>query len=186
MSRLVRHAPPLLLVAFLAAAGLAPGPLTCVPVEPTDPADPITGRACAGDADCGAGYHCYTLAAGGYCLPGAPGGPTACREPEYPCPAGTVCSPIPWHAISGVCMAPCASAADCREGYRCGVVELFPGEPETPRSAEPVCWTVCELGMDQMCNDDPRISSLHGRCLRDGTCECLAGYPKNPETGRCR
>lgn len=44
---------------------------------------------------------------------------------------------------------------------------------------------VCEPGADQTCNDDPAISSLHGRCLPDGSCECTAGIEKNPATGRC-
>lgn len=44
---------------------------------------------------------------------------------------------------------------------------------------------VCELGRDQTCNDDPAISSLHGTCKPDGTCECAAGVEKNPATGRC-
>ena len=45
---------------------------------------------------------------------------------------------------------------------------------------------VCEPGADQTCNDDPAISSLHGRCLPNGTCECVDGIEKNAETGRCR
>jgi hypothetical protein len=44
---------------------------------------------------------------------------------------------------------------------------------------------VCEPGSDQTCNDDPAISSLHGACKPDGTCECVAGVEKNPATGRC-
>jgi hypothetical protein len=44
---------------------------------------------------------------------------------------------------------------------------------------------VCEPGADQSCNDNPAISSLHGRCLPNGTCECQGGIEKNPETGRC-
>ena len=162
------------------------GSRSCVPVEPQTPGDPVTGSACEEAADCGPGYDCYTLAPGGDCMAGAPGGPTACREPEAPCPDGTVCSPLPWHAISGVCLAPCATAADCRPGYRCGHVELFPGDVDTPRSAEAACWFVCEPGMDQMCNDNPIISSLHGTCQEDGTCACHEGFPMNPETGRCR
>jgi hypothetical protein len=174
----------LLTLAVLAALGAAR--TTCVPVEPAEPADPVTGLTCETAADCGEGYDCYGLAPGGYCLPGSPGGPTACREPEAPCPAGTVCSPLPWHQISGVCLAPCASAADCRDGYRCGILQLFPGDPASPASTEPVCWYACEAGMDQMCNDDPEVSFLHGECLADGTCACHAGYQLNPETGRCR
>lgn len=44
---------------------------------------------------------------------------------------------------------------------------------------------VCELGRDQTCNDNPEISSLHGRCLPNGTCQCNDGIEKNPETERC-
>lgn len=44
---------------------------------------------------------------------------------------------------------------------------------------------VCEPGRDQTCNDDPAISSLHGRCLPNGTCECSDGIAKNAATGRC-
>jgi len=44
---------------------------------------------------------------------------------------------------------------------------------------------VCEPGADQTCNDNPAISSLHGRCLPDRTCECAEGVQKNPDTGRC-
>jgi len=40
--------------------------------------------------------------------------------------------------------------------------------------------------MDQTCNDNPEISSLHGACLPDGTCECKAEFEKNPATGRCK
>jgi hypothetical protein len=44
---------------------------------------------------------------------------------------------------------------------------------------------VCTYGMDQTCNDDPVISSLHGVCQPDGTCKCNDGFAINPETGRC-
>jgi MYXO-CTERM domain-containing protein len=145
----------------------------------------VTGRACTTPAQCGSGYDCYTLAPGGYCMPGSPGGPAACRDPEAPCSAGTVCSPLPWHAISGVCLQPCATVGDCRGGYACNYVELFPGDPGTPKSPERVCWTVCEIGMDQTCNDNPVISSTRGTCQADGTCKCNSGVAKNPDSGRC-
>jgi hypothetical protein len=45
---------------------------------------------------------------------------------------------------------------------------------------------VCEPGADQTCNDNPAISSLHGTCLPNGTCECAEGIEKNAATGRCR
>ena len=44
---------------------------------------------------------------------------------------------------------------------------------------------VCEPGRDQTCNDDPAISSLHGTCMPDRTCVCMADVEKNPATGRC-
>ncbi|HLM74993.1 MAG TPA: hypothetical protein VK459_19925 [Polyangiaceae bacterium] len=46
--------------------------------------------------------------------------------------------------------------------------------------------SVCTPGMDQTCNDDPAISSLHGTCLADGTCECKDPFEKNEATGRCK
>lgn len=82
-------------------------------------------------------------------------------------------------------MRPCASSADCRPGYFCGIVELFPGQAGTPASPEPVCWTVCQPGIDQSCNDNPIWASIHGACEADGTCTCLNGNAKNPKTGRC-
>jgi hypothetical protein len=44
---------------------------------------------------------------------------------------------------------------------------------------------VCTPGADQTCNDDPAISSLHGKCNADSTCTCSAGFMKNAKTGRC-
>ena len=144
----------------------------------------ITGRPCDLDGGCGSGYTCWFMPPGGYCLIGPP---TACWDSSE-CPTGTACSPLPWSQISGVCLRTCVDDADCREGYTCDQVELFPGEPDTPRSEVPVCWidVVCTYGMDQTCNDDPVISSLHGACQMDGTCVCKSGYEKNPATGRCR
>jgi hypothetical protein len=148
--------------------------------------EPVTGRACTTTQDCGTGFECNTEAPGGYCMEGAPGGPMACHDPDSPCTApGSLCSPLPWHQISGVCLKACSTAADCRTGYQCAEVELFPGEANTPHSPGPVCWTACQVGMDQSCNDNPVISSLHGVCEADGTCTCNNGFQKNPATGRC-
>lgn len=44
---------------------------------------------------------------------------------------------------------------------------------------------VCTFGMDQTCNDNPIVSSLHGKCNEDGTCTCYEGFEKNQQTGRC-
>jgi hypothetical protein len=47
-----------------------------------------------------------------------------------------------------------------------------------------VCWPACTVGMNQTCNDNPIISSIHGTCQVDGSCAC-GTWGKNPETGRC-
>lgn len=44
----------------------------------------------------------------------------------------------------------------------------------------------CTPGADQTCNDDPSLSSLHGRCQFDHTCVCEDGFSLNVATGRCR
>jgi hypothetical protein len=142
-----------------------------------------TGRPCDMDGGCVTGYTCWLTAPGGYCLVGPP---TACSDASE-CPAGTTCSPLPMSQISGVCLLTCTGPADCRAGYACDYVYLFPGEPGSPRSDVPVCWTapVCTYGMDQTCNDNPLSSSIHGYCQPDGTCICKAGFELNPATGKC-
>jgi hypothetical protein len=143
----------------------------------------MTGRPCDLDGGCAAGYTCWLMPPGGYCLVGPP---TACWD-STACPAGTTCSPLPMSEISGVCLRTCSGPADCREGYACDFVYLFPGEPDWPHSDVPVCWTapVCTFGMDQTCNDNPLLSSIHGYCQPDGTCICKDGFDKNPVTGKC-
>lgn len=42
---------------------------------------------------------------------------------------------------------------------------------------------VCKPGLDQTCNDDPKLSSILGKCASDGHCECAVGI--NPTTGKC-
>jgi hypothetical protein len=34
----------------------------------------------------------------------------------------------------------------------------------------------CTVGMNQTCNDNSALSSIHGRCLTDGRCACNEGY----------
>jgi hypothetical protein len=47
----------------------------------------------------------------------------------------------------------------------------------------------CTPGMDQTCNDNPVISSTHGRCIdmlgSGARCMCNPPYMLNPDTGRC-
>lgn len=43
----------------------------------------------------------------------------------------------------------------------------------------------CTFGADQTCNEDPRVSSLWGRCTEAGTCECKPGFELGP-SGYCK
>ncbi len=72
--------------------------------------------------------------------------------------------------------AECRWAEDCDGDYFCDTGRCMPSEGEAD----------CTPGMDQTCNDDPRVSALWGHCNEDGTCECLPGSKRNPATGRCR
>lgn len=47
------------------------------------------------------------------------------------------------------------------------------------------CNASCLPGRNQDCNDNPLLSSIHGRCTAAGTCVCDEGYTINPATGRC-
>lgn len=143
---------------------------------------PIIGRACQEGADCGAGFQCFLSAPGGYCLEGEP---DECFS-DADCPEDTRCAPREYSQRVGHCLRSCASASDCRSGYQCRVVWLFPGEEQSPRSSGPVCWVPCTPGLDYMCNDNPLISTNYGHCNSDGTCQCLSDHELNPQTGRCR
>ena len=61
-------------------------------------------------------------------------------------------------------------------------------ESTTPTADAPADTSIgrCTPGQDSTCNDNPAISSIHGRCLPDGSCTCLAGFPAvNQATGKC-
>jgi hypothetical protein len=158
-----------------------PGPIACIygtcQVPPTR-----TGLACNVPSDCGGGFDCLVKAAGGYCLPGVPGTPMNCGMAGQECLAETTCSPVPWLQIANVCLRSCTSQSDCRPNQLCNYVEQVPGSGKSPTM---VCWTACQPGMDQSCNDSSVISSIHGTCMADGTCLCNGSFGKNPATGRC-
>jgi len=61
-----------------------------------------------------------------------------------------------------------------------------PASSTTSSSPATPAASVCTPGMDQTCNDNPEISSLHGTCRPDGTCECKGDFEKNEATGRCK
>lgn len=44
----------------------------------------------------------------------------------------------------------------------------------------------CIFGLNQSCNDDPAVSSIHGICTAERRCECVDGFVVNAETGKCR
>lgn len=103
---------------------------------PTDGAAPYNGpigNACSSDAECGDMYRCQITVPGGYCV-------KDCGGPGAPCPEGTLCSPVPFSRVAGACMKACSSSAECRPGYACDVVYLFPSDPGSPKSGGPVCW----------------------------------------------
>jgi len=73
----------------------------------------------------------------------------------------------------------------------CGPPVPQPSEPantsEPPPSANAPSGkrVPCTFGADQACNEDPRVSSLWGRCTQLGTCECNPGFELGP-SGYCR
>jgi hypothetical protein len=87
--------------------------------------------------------------------------------------------------IGGTCVAPngCVTAdktiADPIK-YPCGAGQVC---------CVPLLAPVCTVGMDQTCNDNPALSSIHGTCALDANltpyCTCKPGFAKNPTTGRC-
>jgi hypothetical protein len=70
---------------------------------------------------------------------------------------------------------PCTKDADCAaSGAKCDLGKRY-------------CVCVmpnCTPGVDQTCNDNPAIGSLHGHCTPFGSCMCL-GFMKDPATGKC-
>ena len=92
----------------------------------------VIGKACAVDSDCGDEARCQPNTPSGYCVLDCGGGMV--------CPDGTLCSPMPLSRVAGVCMLGCTSNADCRPEYVCDVVQLFPGDPNSPMSPGKVCW----------------------------------------------
>jgi len=58
-------------------------------------------------------------------------------------------------------------------------------EPHTSTSAPSGKRAACTFGADQTCNEDPRVSSIWGRCTEHGTCECNAGFELGP-SGYCK
>ncbi len=84
------------------------------------------------------------------------------------------------------CGAPPLCSLGCKE--RCGCCPCGSG---STMGNDLVCVggcfvTKCTPSADQTCNDRLEMSSLAGKCLADGTCECHQGFALTPATGRCR
>jgi hypothetical protein len=65
-----------------------------------------------------------------------------------------------------------------------------PQSPAEPDGEEPPAAhgkrAPCKLGADQLCNDDPSVSALWGRCTELGVCECNPGFERSPTSDLCR
>ena len=102
----------------------------------------VVGLPCTSDADCGntdggfGGAHCQLTVPGGYCSFFCPSGSE--------CPTGSVCSPVPYSRIAGLCMKPCATTGDCRDGYACAPTCMFP--PNSGCGISNVCWEAKDAG----------------------------------------
>lgn len=71
---------------------------------------------------------------------------------------------------------PCMNDATCTpNGATCDLAKKYC-----------VCTTPnCTPGMDQTCNDNLMLQSLHGRCVGSGSCQCLNGNMKSMQSGKC-
>lgn len=74
----------------------------------------------------------------------------------------------------------CADGAPPTDGPMCSDAngKIVPCPPDGGPAG------VCMPGADQACNDDPRLSTLLGKCRSDYTCDC-GSNTLNPMTGRC-
>lgn len=94
------------------------------------------------------------------------------------------------HAFKGWIEIKSLLGAPAVEVSACVTVHLTP--PIKPNDRPVKLWAnkvlvnkVCVPGMDQTCNDDPKISSIKGKCNQNSTCTCNAGSKKTPN-GKCR
>jgi hypothetical protein len=51
--------------------------------------------------------------------------------------------------------------------------------------ASPDAGSVCTVGQDFTCNEDPSLAAINGQCV-SGACVCNPGFIVSPETGKCR
>jgi hypothetical protein len=126
------------------------------------------------------------VANGGMCMSDAPGacqGGTIKSGVSYACDSidggGAVicCFPQGGACNLGNDPLPCSDNAICEQnGAVCD---------QTKHSC--VCPTPnCTPGQDQTCNYELAMSSFAGHCNSAGSCQCNAGFVKDPSNGKCR
>ena len=89
-----------------------------------------------------------------------------------------------WLEIQSLLGAPAVQVSLC--------VSTTPKAPTNPYKRPMKLWAAkvlvnkaCVPGMDQTCNNDPKISSLRGKCQANSTCTCNPGAQKMPN-GKCQ
>lgn len=142
----------------------------CLPGRYDDLTTPNVGTRCTRDATCWSPFGLGRCDSIDPRAPGAPGLRACTIEgcsalPPDACGAGAACQLVRGGDLS-LCLATCASAADCTSGLACADAD---DDPSTPR----VCFGGC--GQDADCRADEfcRGATLSGpgRCLRVGTCD---------------
>jgi hypothetical protein len=134
---------------------------------------PTADRGCGCTADCDAQELCLAEEESGY-----PGG-TCIRSCNDGCPDGTACSNL------NVCLAECASTADCRPGYFCSRALSEEGRLLCSRwcqsDADCVAWETCDP-YTGFCGEGvhPGQGAIGTACTSDydclsGICGTLAG-----------
>ncbi|MFO0679284.1 MAG: hypothetical protein U0169_22340 [Polyangiaceae bacterium] len=102
-----------------------------------------------------------------------------CDFPAGSCSGTGACAPRP-QAAECEGFAACYSELGCDGRRYCTACEAARAGVAVVRMLRP-----CQYGADQTCNEDPAISSIHGRCKTDGLCECDDASRLSVATGRC-
>jgi hypothetical protein len=149
---------------------------------------------CLGPADCDPGSQCKS---DGICHPTTTPscgtlGESCCGGSCGTCGDGLVCSgalcgPSPGSGTLGLqCTTQCDGTFNCDPGQYCPDSCLTCPCTDTCHAQ----LSICTVGQDQTCNDDPAISALYGHCVASQgpfstTCSCSTGHAVSAQTGKC-
>lgn len=149
---------------------------------------------CLSQTDCDTGGQC---GADGVCqasnAPSCGGvGMPCCGGTCGSCGAGLVCSagvcemPSSGGTLGAACTLQCDGTSNCDPGQYCPDSCLQCPCTDTCHAQA----SICTLGTDQTCNDNPMTIAIQGHCVAGQgpfatTCTCLAGFTNDPLTGRC-